>query len=266
MVKDEADIISFTLLHLIASGVDGIIIADNASSDSTRYQISTIQKSAGIPIILIDDPERGYYQSQKMTSLVGRAIELSGVERPWLVPFDADELLICNTGETFSDYLRSFEMEDDVRGFEIPMANYFPCHMDKENANPFLRIQHRHKPPNVLPKVIFRASPGMTVQQGNHSALNADGSLLQTKKTTALRIAHFPYRSAEHFIKKSINGGLAYRVANLPEHEGAHWRSYYAAYERGGEPALRDWFERYFYFREDRMGELVLDPVPILGS
>lgn len=262
MVKDEADIIDHTLRHLIASGVDGIVIADNMSTDGTRGIIERVRREAPIPIIIQIDDEPAYFQSQKMSRLMHKALDACESPWPFIVPFDADELLVCSTpgNATFGSFLR----HASANAFRIPMTNYFPCIEDLANDNPFERIQHRHLPPNTLPKVVFRATYGMTIAQGSHSVLDTEHQPVPLTDSGVLRICHFPYRSAEHFIRKVVNGGRAYRASSLPEHQGAHWRAYYEAYERGGEQALINWFETYFFFRDDRMAELKLDPAPYL--
>jgi len=262
MVRDEADVIEYTLRHLIASAVDGIVVADNLSTDGTRDIILNVRRQVRTPIILIDDTDPAYYQSAKMTALLQIALRHADQEWPWIVPFDADEVLVCSYRVPFAKYLRS--MPETRRCFSVPMVNYFPCYLDREHHNPFKRIVHRHVPLNTLPKVVFRGTAGITIQQGSHAVLDTDGSTLEATHSTMLKICHFPYRSAEHFVRKAINGGLAYQAANLPESEGAHWRAYYAAFERGGEAALVDWYQRYFHFKESRMDELVWDPAPIL--
>ncbi len=263
MVKDEADTIEHVLRHHIASAVDGIVLADNLSTDGTRDIIETIQRKASIPIILIDDPDIAYRQSEKMTRLMEIALKDCGQEFPWVVPFDADELIVCAYGVPFAKYLRS--MTEHERCYSIPMYNHFPCILDGDDPNPFRRIQHRHLPLNALPKVVFRGTLGLTIQQGSHGVLDTDGSQLAAKKSSMLSIRHFPYRSAAHFVRKAINGGRAYQAASLPQDAGAHWRAYYAAFERGGEAALVEWYERHFHFDETRLGELARDPAPILS-
>ncbi len=48
MVRDEADVISFTLAHLAAEGIDHFIVADNGSSDATRFARRTGIRSSAL--------------------------------------------------------------------------------------------------------------------------------------------------------------------------------------------------------------------------
>jgi glycosyltransferase involved in cell wall biosynthesis len=82
MVRDEADIVGSTVAHMLTQ-VDHVIVADNGSVDGTRDIL------ASLDVELVDDPERGYYQSRKMTALAAQA---RAAGHDWVVPFDADEV------------------------------------------------------------------------------------------------------------------------------------------------------------------------------
>lgn len=86
VVKDEADIIEPTIRHM-ATQVDGIIVADNRSTDGTRQILDRL--AGELPVTVVDDPEVGYYQSRKTTDMLHLA-RAAGAE--WCVPFDADEI------------------------------------------------------------------------------------------------------------------------------------------------------------------------------
>lgn len=197
MVKDEADVIGYTLRHLIANGVDGIVIADNMSSDNTRKILEDVKQSAKIPVVIIDDNDPAYYQSFKLSELMRQAIKLSGSAAPYIIPFDADELLhtVYPLHAKFASYLR-YTLQDVIR---VPMINYFSCVNDLDSLNPFERISHRHVQENSLSKVVFRANLSMRIMQGSHDVCSSNGGVYAGKISDLFRIAHFPYRSAEHF-------------------------------------------------------------------
>ena len=65
MVRDEADIIAYTLRHLLEEeGVDHLIVADNLSTDDTRSILEGFPRSQ---VTILDDLEEGYDQSTKMS-------------------------------------------------------------------------------------------------------------------------------------------------------------------------------------------------------
>lgn len=196
MMKDEADICGPVIEHMLAQGVDRLIVADNLSTDGTREILESFPE-----VEVVDDQIVGYYQSQKMTELALAAYR-GGAD--WVVPFDADEFWYWPVG-TLADY---FGLTDAIMVY----ARTYEQLGDK-----------RSREMKRLPKVAFRAQPDAVIAQGNHSVMfevppgDVGGGLL---------IREYQYRSLEQFIRKVRNGKAAYDATDLPEYEGAHWRRF----------------------------------------
>jgi hypothetical protein len=209
MVKDEADIIGFTIRHLFGEGIDRILVADNGSTDETRDILD--HWASTLPVTVVDDWEPGYYQADKMTALAHQAISL-GAE--WVLPCDADELWYANEG-TIAETLAGTDA-DVIRaqGWDHIVT---PC--DPPGRNPYRTAIHRRTYPQKLPKVAFRATPTFRLHMGNHDVDHpgrpVDGLL-------ALR--HFQYRSREQMARKVRQGKAAYEASNLHYDYGTHWR------------------------------------------
>lgn len=261
MVRDEGDIIYHTLRHLAGEGLDGIIIADNLSTDCTRFEIDRAisdlaQGTAwerACEIIVVEDNEPGYYQSLKMTALAAKAANEHGAR--WIVPFDADELWY-NRGDRLGIFLA--EMGSYVAAIQAPLYNHFSSSLDSASLIPFESIQWRQPMPGELPKIVFRWTPDIIILQGNHGVAGAKGHIAHN----GIELRHFPYRSFDQFVHKAKIGAEAYAATNLPTSEGAHWRQYGAILERYGPDALREVFEKYFWFLAPVEGGLVHDPAP----
>jgi hypothetical protein len=264
MVRDEGDVIFHTLCHLAGENLDGIIIADNLSTDNTRAEIerARTELAEGSPweraceIIVVEDNVPGYYQSAKMTALAAQAATEHGAQ--WIVPFDADELWYT-TGDRLGIVLH--QMGGYVAAVRAPLYNHFPSSIDPAGSNPFETIQWRQREPGALPKVAFRWHPSVTILQGNH-AISGGAEHVTHVTTGAVALRHFPYRTFDQFKHKAQMGAAAYAATDLPMTEGAHWRQYGAILERHGESALREVFERWFWFLAPVEGGLVLDPAP----
>ncbi len=261
MMRDEADVAYHTVRHLAGEGLDGIIVADNLSGDATRAELERARTDLanGTPweraceLIIVEDDEPGYYQSAKMTALAATAAKEHGAK--WIVPFDADELWYTR-GDRLGIVLGA--LGSYVAGVQALLYNHFPSSIDPPGVNPFETIQWRQRVAGALPKVAFRWTPDIVILQGNHAIAGASGMISRG----SVELRHFPYRTFDQFCHKAQMGAAAYAATDLPASEGAHWREYGAILERHGVSALREVYERWFWFLAPVEGGLVLDPAP----
>jgi glycosyltransferase involved in cell wall biosynthesis len=252
MVRDEADVIGATIEHLINEGVDGIVVADNLSTDGTRSVLDRVAKDSPVPIVIAIDDEPGYYQSAKMTTLARWAHDEGA---SWIIPFDADELWYSTDEHRLADTLRN--LRPDVGVVQATLWNHFATALDLDDPLPFRSMVYRHEDAGALPKVAFRWHPDAVILQGNHGVIHP-GRVV----TAGVELRHFPYRSFEQFCRKARNGAQAYAATDLGVDVGAHWRQYGELLERHGEDALREVWERWYWFLSPTDGHLVHDPAP----
>lgn len=245
MVKDEADIIGHTVSWMLRN-VDQVIVADNGSTDGTRTILESFPE-----VIVVDDNEVGYLQSEKMSALAEKA-RLAGAD--WVVPFDADEIHVL-LGAPIKDGLA--ELDSDVLVSEAALYDHVCTGLDPAgDDNPVRRIAYRRAAQAPLRKVAVRAVEGMVLHQGNHAASFPDIRHPKTV-TDMMCVHHFPYRSVEQFVSKVRNGAAAYAATNLPESAGAHWRQYGAILNSQGEAGIKEIFKTWFY-RENPKEELII--------
>ena len=250
MVKDEADVVEQTVGRMLAQ-VDRVYALDNGSMDGT----SEILDRLGV--MVLEDPELGYYQAKKLSALADD-VRRDGAE--WVIPFDADELWMCDG--RIADLLEG--LPDDAMVAEATVFDHVATAHDIGD-DPVERMVYRRADPVPLRKVACRAVEGLEIHQGNHGA-NFPDVRYPLRVTGELEVRHFPYRSPEQFIRKVRNGAAAYAATDLPESTGSHWRQY----GQMSDDALREHFHRWFW-REDptegltiageRQGPLVYDPV-----
>lgn len=202
MVKDEADVISATIAQLFAQGIDHIIAADNLSTDRTR---SILERYDDLTIV--DDPEPGYYQADKMTRLAHQAYDMGA---DWVLPFDADEIWYAE-GATIADALHHATAD-------VIMAAGWDHIVTTEGDQPF--SPWRRAQPQTLCKVAFRARPDAELNMGNHDVRPAH----LTRESGTLRYRHFQYRSLAQMTRKLRNGRAAYEAADIHPMHGTHWR------------------------------------------
>ena len=250
MVRDEADVIDQTMINLRIQGVDRFIVLDNGSTDKTRRLLDCSD------IEVVDDPEVGYHQDQKMARLARMAYERGAT---WVVPFDADEYWYSPTG-TIAETLAGIT-DNVVAAREF---KHWPTPWDEPVDDPFKRLRFRETEPHRLHKIVFRAVSDPKVHMGNHGINYGDYDPDRPDPALlALELRHFPYRSFSQFARKVRNGREAYEAADMHPMFGTHWREM-GAYT---EEQLREvWADctagTSFEHRWLGHGELIEDPAP----
>jgi glycosyltransferase involved in cell wall biosynthesis len=246
LVKDEADIIEHTI-DWLCTQVDEIIVADNNSTDGTTELLADGIRT-GKPVILLHDPELGYWQSRKTTALAREALQRG---HTWVLPCDADELWYSPDGRTICQLLGG--LAPDVQFVEAPLFNHLPTALDGSDPNPFRRIGWRQREHGVLPKVACRLRPDLIIHAGNHSA-----STSGTGATSGgLIVRHYSWRTPDQYVRKIRNGSLAYRATDLPETTGTHWR----IWDEHADHALRRHFQTWFWSANPEAdATLIYDP------
>lgn len=198
MVKDEADILGLTLAHLLAQGVDAIIVADNGSSDGTRDIIREFGAQASVHLAL--DAEPAYLQSYKM-SLLAEHARAAGAD--WIVPFDADEFWFARGGRLADVLRRQRSAKARARVHcAFPASDLAPG--DAGSAG--WRLDDARYP-EWLDKMAFRSHRFASIEQGNHSVVRP-GEVEPT-----LGVIHVPWRSFEQFRRKVRQGAAAVRAS-----------------------------------------------------
>lgn len=205
MVRDEADVIEATCLHLFAEGVDRLIVADNGSVDGTRDILADLARQW--PLEVLDDGDPAHWQGRKMTALARRVTE------GWVLAFDADEVWYSPDGQTIGGRLA-----DETAGVVLAAGFDHVRRATDPAGHPYNTMLHRRAVPQKFPKVAFRAWPGAQVGEGNHSVTHPGPVVV------GLELRHFQYRSFDQFVRKVRQGKAALEATTLDASTGAHWR------------------------------------------
>ena len=207
-VRDEADVIGYTIEHLRSEGVDHVIAMDNASDDDTPK----ILEQFGDFVTVVLDPDHRHLQGERTSQLAQMAW---GMGATWVLPFDADEMFYAR-GCTLAEW---FEVcRYDVVGAQV-FDHIATDDDDPTTANPFLRIRHRRQYPQRLAKVAFRAAADVEVAEGNHDVRGVGD-----RRCGGLFARHVQYRTFEQMARKVRNGAEAMDAAGIHPLHGTHWR------------------------------------------
>lgn len=223
MVRNEEDVISHVVRHML-NQVDQVVVADNLSTDRTREILDSIKDKR---LVVLDDLDPAYRQSEKMTALANDW----AAPGDWVVPFDADELWGVPGGGRLGDFLTKFQ---GPVAAGRPLL-HVPQPGDIFSGCPFLAMPWRLEQPEVWPKAALAWDDEVVIEQGNHWTKGGAPEVLD--------IRHFQYRSYNQFVGKVTRGAVALALTDLPANSGAHWRRL-----GNGSGAVRDaWWDEYIH-------------------
>ncbi|MEM8619398.1 MAG: glycosyltransferase family 2 protein [Actinomycetota bacterium] len=241
MVRNERDIVSATVAHLLAQGVDLVVVADNNSTDGTAQSIDHLVDSGRV--VVVSDRVEAFDQGLKLTRL-SRWATANGAS--WVVPFDADEFYFGAPDETLRDTLlnsRHGVLCADVFEYVPSAAAIEDQHRSWSAAD----LVTRRSAAQALPKVVFRANYLARLSGGNHKVSHPEPT------ESGLRIAHLPVRNFDQMRRKYLEGARALEAAEIPSGVGRHWSKRAAL----SDDQLREMLRREFVGSD----EVVEDPI-----
>jgi len=261
MVKNEADIIEIFIRYTLKF-VDHMFIAVNLPNDTTKEIIEELIRE-GLPITIWDDNEPSFEQNKKTTAAyhyIAKNYKFDAI-----LFIDADEFVYGDINEIKNNhrignvyqldrleyvYLRDVSFDQNVlqemtlRRQKYQSAKSMICH-DSNNYNSY------------------------KIGNGSHFVyVNGEQKIDQT---LSLKLAHFPIRSIQQFINKSILNWLAlmFNTPSLLDAKstvGIHWREAYKYLVDRDLRLTSDELLSYLYKTSDRVvfeSTLINEPIDI---
>lgn len=206
MVRNEFPVVIDTIGHLLYGvGVDGLIVTDNDSTDRTPEVLARIAT--------LDDRVRirhapgGYRQAEVMTEMY-REATADGAD--WVVPGDADEFLAVRAGTSIHEVVG--RAPHDTAALQVRVHNMVQSRsVDTETPGAISTMRHRARRVGTTenarqlvaeglpyvriaypPKLILRADPAVSLDQGQHSARDFTGAITPSDE---IEILHAPIRA-----------------------------------------------------------------------
>ena len=233
MVKNEEDIVESFVRHTL-NQVDHLYIANNLSTDGTTDILRALV-SEGLPITVTVDAEQALLQNEKMTAMYRISAKESQFDFAFFL--DADEFL-----ELDKDAMLSVQRSHGPgHAFYIPRLNYL--YMGETTPGDPLSIFETMTTVDKIgeaPKsMIFHGEAEcrrFRVGNGNHHVRDwaRGGDIISEEQPHHFAtISHFPIRSIDQYLRKSLLGWLALQLrepgVNKPKRTiGSHWRTQYA--------------------------------------
>ena len=206
MVRNEFPVVVDTIGHLLHGvGVDGVIVTDNDSTDRTPDALARL--AARDDRVRIRHAAGGYRQAEVMTEMF-REATAEGAD--WVVPGDADEFLAIRSGTTIHDVLE--RAPHDTAALQVQVHNMVQSRsVHAEGPGAIATMRHRARKVGStenarelvaggLPyvriaypaKLILRADPAVSLNQGQHSANDFTGAITPSDE---IAILHAPIRA-----------------------------------------------------------------------
>src|SRR4051812_36827526 len=211
IVRSECDIIESFVRHN-ATFFDRLYILDHRSTDTTPDILRRLLDD-GLPLVLSREGYGIFYQGPSMTQLIRRACD----DHPWdfIIPLDSDEFLRVPDRATLEAALA--DLDPASIGLS-EVVNYIPTASDDpDELDVLCRIVHRAKTkPDtrsrickvVIPGAVIR-QPGFSLNEGHHGVC-IDGRPVPERRVEGLSLAHFPVRSIDQFILRTVLCRLAW--------------------------------------------------------
>ncbi|MBZ2167090.1 glycosyltransferase family 2 protein [Methanobacterium sp. VT] len=229
MVKNEMDIIE-SFVRYNVNYLDGMIILDNGSTDSTLKILESL-KNEGLPIFVLEDDTRDFDKILKMNQLLHKAVEEFNADI--IVPLDADEFMLSSKGGSPREFLEKLKSPDyfvakwkvyvpdfDINGDEkfIPSKITMARDDSSRTGHTLYKV--------IIPKELV-IDYGVQLTRGSHSLVFNPiyKNVLNRVINPDLNIAHFPIRSKEQTISKVAVGWLnAISSVEKKPNDSFHWK------------------------------------------
>lgn len=224
VVRNEADVIRLSLLHHLGLGLDTVLVLDNASTDGTAELLERMSRDD--PRIRWSTDAGLFYQVEARTALAREALR-QGAD--WVVPFDADEfwwvkrgalrdkMAASTAGALYAPVINFIQRRDQLSPFETALLTMTrrpprPIGLGEASidAGEIAFIEMRYPP-----KCVFRPTPEVVVEPGNHDITGAAGPM---QEAFGMACLHAPLRNRASLERKAEHGLRALETGSPPDH------------------------------------------------
>ena len=230
LVKNEAGMLEQNLRFHKAMGVDGFIITDNNSTDSTPEIIEKYRRMGWVKEV-IRETATDYEQKAWVDRMIWKAKTVYGAD--WVINADADELWYAPSGSLKTEMaatsanvlkceMRSVYPEEGKPFWEWNRTVGYVADYEKYGLSLYSLFERQNM------KVMHRADGYLQISMGNHKVT----MLPQRSALSTVRVYHYNIRGKAQFLEKMINGGKQLKQ-HKGRHGGRHWRYFYRLYQEG---------------------------------
>lgn len=222
-VRDEVDIVRINVLHHLHTACDRIIVVDNGSSDGTTAVLKRL--AAKLPVDWTVD--NGEFTQSEIVSAMADDARVKGAE--WVLPLDADEF--WNGTRDVRELAGANPDAGAIRAHRIEFIQ--DRAQRRRSARALLtmtrRIEHPEEGVDAIdrflarqlsmfetqpaPKLIFRAVPGLVIDDGAHAGSGLAGEVIDT---TEFVVFHAPLRASVDLRRRALSADRHMRDPDDP--------------------------------------------------
>ena len=230
LVKNEEDMLERNLCFHKAMGIDGFIVTDNNSTDSTPTILQKYRDKGWI-LEVIRETATDYEQKTWVDRMIWKAKTRYGAD--WVINADADEFWYSHTGN----------LKNELSATRANVLDCTMCSVYPDDAHPWtewnrtVRAVADYEAYGLSPysiferqnkKVIHRTAGYLQISMGNHKVR----MFPERSRRSDITVYHYNIRGRKQFLEKMVNGGRQLEQ-HKGRHGGRHWRYFYTLYKQG---------------------------------
>lgn len=230
LVKNEEAMLEQNLCFHHSMGVDGFIITDNNSIDTTPQIIEKYRRKGWIKEV-IRETATDYEQKAWVDRMIW--IAKTRYQADWIINADADELWYAPSGNLKTEMsatranvlhceMRSVYPEENKPFWQWHRTVGYVEDFEKYDLSMYSLFERQNK------KVMHRTDGYLQISMGNHKVT----MLPRLSAESSVRVYHYNIRGKQQFLEKMINGGKQLEQ-HKGRHGGRHWRYFYRLYKEG---------------------------------
>jgi len=251
-IRNEERLIFNNLIYYYNIGIRDFYIMFNNSNGPTMEEIEKFRLLKNdVFIKTYEDKRIAYKQPERFTMMSNEAFN-DGCN--WILPVDADEIVVLRKHKNIQDYLSEFN-KHEYGYINCRWIDYHPGPDVKEIKNYFTDWQYREINPRKASKIIVKWNPIMCYGDGHHLLTKGRNKICESIVTY---YAHFPNRSLEQIKDKILTIGKAFVEHFGIESERAQVKAYRQILRAGNQWYVDKWDE---IIKNRNLVEKIYDPI-----
>lgn len=251
-IRNEESLIFHNLIYYYNIGIRDYYIMFNNSNNKTRGEVERFRlNKQDVKIKTFEDNRIAYKQPERFTMMSNEAYN---DKCDWIIPVDADEIIVLIKHKTIQDYLSEFNKHE----YGYINCRWYDFHPGPEVGainNYFAQWKYRETHPRKASKIIVKWNTIMHYGDGHHLLTKGRNKICES---VIAYYAHFPNRSLEQIKDKIFTIGKAFIEHFGIESERPQVKAYRQILREGNQFYINKWDE---ILNNRKNTEKIFDPI-----